>query len=370
MSFEDKSSYEIGAEFEAYVARIFVADGYVVVPQGAMLGKADGGIDLIALSPRRTVLIQCKRYSPSSLVRENHVNQLFGAAHVFHADHPDAPSVTAVIVATCPFSADAQHIARIGGIHLKTIPAGAAPLPPVPNYEGRPEAYRRCLFALIMQVRLLTTDTPRDAATLERLRALMPGVLLPEVPVTVPAPVAPREVHVTVPAPQEAPPEVPAEPEPPRERRHGILAGLNVFCLLMAPGGVFAVLTLPKPSFRPPLTRVDVMHILAYARDFVLYLFGALAVNGFVAGAMVVPLVVKVRHIAYNLRHPSEPIAHCVSGRAYLSVLAVLAFFVILFFSSLDPVRLVALVGAYLSLFVLWGMLAADCMHDDFRRRK
>lgn len=114
---------EVGREYELAVAREFEEKlNCIVIPQGAMLRLKDGGIDLVAITPCVTYLIQCKRFSRNSQVYEKHVNQLSGSAKVFAAKYPMAKNITPILAATCAFSEEAVYSAKVNGIRLKQIP--------------------------------------------------------------------------------------------------------------------------------------------------------------------------------------------------------------------------------------------------------
>ncbi len=72
----------IGIQYERYVGYLYEQAGFKVEYEGALKGKEDSGIDLIATARNGTVhVIQCKRYSEVKRipVRENTVAQIYGA---------------------------------------------------------------------------------------------------------------------------------------------------------------------------------------------------------------------------------------------------------------------------------------------------
>lgn len=119
---DDSHLAEIGEEYERFVGAYFEKfHSCMVIYQGRILGKQDGGIDLIAVAKDKTYLIQCKNYLPSKLLHENVVNQLSGAAKVFSAKYPSARNVTPTLVYTCQVDDSALYSAHINGITLKRL---------------------------------------------------------------------------------------------------------------------------------------------------------------------------------------------------------------------------------------------------------
>lgn len=119
---DDSHLAEIGEEYERFVGAYFEKfHSCMVIYQGRILGKQDGGIDLIAVAKDKTYLIQCKNYLPSKLIHENVVNQLSGATKVFSAKYPSARNVTPILVYTCQIDGGALYSARINGITLKRL---------------------------------------------------------------------------------------------------------------------------------------------------------------------------------------------------------------------------------------------------------
>lgn len=119
---DDSHLAEIGEEYERFVGAYFEKfHSCMVIYQGRILGKQDGGIDLIAVAKDKTYLIQCKNYLPSKLIHENVVNQLSGAAKVFSAKYPSARNVTPTLIYTCQVDDSALYSAHINGITLKRL---------------------------------------------------------------------------------------------------------------------------------------------------------------------------------------------------------------------------------------------------------
>lgn len=107
-----------GRLYERYIGYMCEQGGWDVKYQGATEGVADGGLDLICTKNGKHMLVQCKRLSKAkgSLVRENTVAQIFGAARYFALKSGIRPqSVLAKIVTTSELSDEAKLFAA----HLK-----------------------------------------------------------------------------------------------------------------------------------------------------------------------------------------------------------------------------------------------------------
>lgn len=78
-----KSSWQLGRDYERYVGYQHEKDGYEVVYQGIIKGLEDCGRDLICSKAGVTVIVQCKYWARGKVVREKHINQLFGTCVEF-----------------------------------------------------------------------------------------------------------------------------------------------------------------------------------------------------------------------------------------------------------------------------------------------
>ena len=119
--FDQPHLAEIGAEYERFVGAYFeIIHGCFVIYHGRMLGEEDGGIDLIAVNQSKTYLVQCKnRYR--SLIHENTVNQLGGAARSFAQKYPEARNITPIVFTTTDFDAQAQFAAEANNVQLRRM---------------------------------------------------------------------------------------------------------------------------------------------------------------------------------------------------------------------------------------------------------
>lgn len=71
----------IGLEFERYFGHTLEINGYSVKYHGLQTGKKDGGIDIIAKKGTEISYMQLKYWSMKTVIRENVVSQLYGAAY-------------------------------------------------------------------------------------------------------------------------------------------------------------------------------------------------------------------------------------------------------------------------------------------------
>ncbi|OXY99231.1 restriction endonuclease [Streptomyces diastatochromogenes] len=97
-----------GTEFEELVAALCRRDGCTGVRRVG--GAHDNGADVVGRLPDgRTMVIQCKRYAPSSTIASRELRDLLGAKVHFRAD-------VAVFVTTTRFSRPSERFAVEHGI--------------------------------------------------------------------------------------------------------------------------------------------------------------------------------------------------------------------------------------------------------------
>jgi restriction system protein len=97
-----------GTEFEELVAALCRCDGCTDVRRVG--GAGDSGADVTGRLPDgRTVIIQCKRYTPRSTIAPREVRDLLGSQAYFRAD-------LAVFVTTTRFSRQSEDFAVHNGI--------------------------------------------------------------------------------------------------------------------------------------------------------------------------------------------------------------------------------------------------------------
>lgn len=116
-----RSLWLVGVEYERYVGFLYERDGYRVTYYGALHGKEDLGVDLVAVRGGVTHVVQCKRYSALKRipVRENAVAQVFGAAAFFKAAGFARGRVRPVIVTSFELSQEARDFAQRLGVLVR-----------------------------------------------------------------------------------------------------------------------------------------------------------------------------------------------------------------------------------------------------------
>ena len=74
----NKSPHEIGRDYESFIGYGYETQGYEVHYHGMIKGLEDLGRDLICKKSNEILIIQCKCWSRNKVIREKHINQLFG----------------------------------------------------------------------------------------------------------------------------------------------------------------------------------------------------------------------------------------------------------------------------------------------------
>lgn len=101
-----------GPRFEQHVAQLCLRDGLDVVQAGG--GRGDLGADVIAnLSDGRRVVIQCKRYKPTSSVSGPEMQQFLGTVRAEHG-----ADVALFVTTARRFTRQAQDLADRHRVHL------------------------------------------------------------------------------------------------------------------------------------------------------------------------------------------------------------------------------------------------------------
>lgn len=75
----DKTTWQIGRDYELYVGQKYITKGYSVEFYGITHGFEDRGIDLIARNKMHTLFIQCKYWSQDKVIHENAIHQFYGS---------------------------------------------------------------------------------------------------------------------------------------------------------------------------------------------------------------------------------------------------------------------------------------------------
>lgn len=141
-----KNRIEAGRAYERYIGYVYEKDDWNVYYQGILEGREDLGRDLICRKGKKTLVIQCKRWSlkKKKVIRENHINQLFGTATKYKIDsrkkniiptlfviNVTKEDVTPVLYTTTEVSDRAKEFAEV----LKVEIHEKFPLEPYPSIK-------------------------------------------------------------------------------------------------------------------------------------------------------------------------------------------------------------------------------------------
>lgn len=115
----DKTTHEIGRDYEMSVAHEYRLLGYDVEHRG-YLGMNDMGVDLIARRGHDVLLIQCKCWAQGRILYEKHVFQLYGVLSYFRTTHKfPNDNLQAVLITSAELSSTAKDAAFALGIHYR-----------------------------------------------------------------------------------------------------------------------------------------------------------------------------------------------------------------------------------------------------------
>jgi hypothetical protein len=113
-----RSKWQIGRDYERYIGWLYEERGFSVYYQGILEGYEDLGRDLIAKKGKNTIVVQCKCWSTHKVIREKHVNQLFGTMVKYRIENP-AESVEAMLSTSTVLSEKAKEFARHLGVQFQ-----------------------------------------------------------------------------------------------------------------------------------------------------------------------------------------------------------------------------------------------------------
>lgn len=113
----NKTSWEVGIEYERYIGYLCEKRGYGVIYNGARTKLEDMGRDLVLQREGEVILVQCKRWASEKTVHENHVFQLAGSVFEYQYQHPEI-SVSGVLVTSTKLSDVANRCAVSLGIQV------------------------------------------------------------------------------------------------------------------------------------------------------------------------------------------------------------------------------------------------------------
>ncbi len=81
-----RTKWQIGRDYERYIGFIYESEGFDVSYQGIIEGYEDLGRDLICKKGDSVKVVQCKCWSKHKVIREKHINQLYGTTIKYMID--------------------------------------------------------------------------------------------------------------------------------------------------------------------------------------------------------------------------------------------------------------------------------------------
>lgn len=82
-----KTKWQIGRDYELYVAYKYSLKGYDVDTFGSYMGLEDLGRDLICTKYTETLIVQCKYWGEQKTIHEKHITQLYGTVVAYCIEH-------------------------------------------------------------------------------------------------------------------------------------------------------------------------------------------------------------------------------------------------------------------------------------------
>lgn len=114
-----KTNWEIGRDYELYVAHRYEMQGYNVDTFGSYMQMNDLGRDLIAKKGNKIKVIQCKYWSSQKVIHENHICQLFGTVVCYCIENNlQTSDVEPVFVTSTKLSEQAKKFANMLNISV------------------------------------------------------------------------------------------------------------------------------------------------------------------------------------------------------------------------------------------------------------
>ncbi len=109
----NKTKWQIGRDYEQYVAYQYRKKGYDVDDFGSYMGMEDLGRDIIAKKDDITLIIQCKYWSSIKEIHEKHITQLHGTMVSYCVENTlDQSKVKGVLVTNIELSDMAKKMAE------------------------------------------------------------------------------------------------------------------------------------------------------------------------------------------------------------------------------------------------------------------
>jgi hypothetical protein len=112
-----KSKWQIGRDYELYCGYCYEQKGYSVDYYGSYHGLEDLGRDLIIKLGDDIRIVQCKYWSLSKQIHENHIMQLYGSVIEYNLENN--ANATGILLTNTVLSDKAKEFAKILGITFK-----------------------------------------------------------------------------------------------------------------------------------------------------------------------------------------------------------------------------------------------------------
>lgn len=115
---KNKTSWEIGIEYERYIGYLYEQDQYTVEYRGAIDGLQDMGRDLIATKNNKKLVIQCKYWNNHKTIHEKHIFQLFGTTVMLKLQNK-TQDIKGIFITSATLSDTAKQVAGALGIKYR-----------------------------------------------------------------------------------------------------------------------------------------------------------------------------------------------------------------------------------------------------------
>ena len=112
-----KSKWQIGRDYELYCGYCYEQKGYTVNYYGSYHGLEDLGRDLIIKMGNDVRIVQCKYWSQSKQIHENHIMQLYGSVIEYNLENN--ANATGILLTNTALSDKAKEFAKVLGIAFK-----------------------------------------------------------------------------------------------------------------------------------------------------------------------------------------------------------------------------------------------------------
>ena len=112
-----KSKWQIGRDYELFCGYNFEQKGYAVDYFGSYNGLEDLGRDLIVSKGEKIIIVQCKYWSKTKVIHENHVMQLYGSVIEYNLENKR--NAKGLLITNTELSEKAKEFAKVLDISYK-----------------------------------------------------------------------------------------------------------------------------------------------------------------------------------------------------------------------------------------------------------